>query len=291
MTRRPRGLWALIFTAGLNAAAWAEHVTTVVVSEPGVGGLSGLEVSGDGRTAIFIGDRGLRVDAALVRGPGGGLLGLSIRGMSQLRRRDGRPVTGAAADAEGLACRAPTIGGDCNVSFEGVHRVVHVAAPDASAVNRADPEQAMVLQRNSGLEALAIDGQRRLLAIPERSGALDRPFPVLRLEDGRWTVPFALRRDPPFLPVGADVGPDGRLYLLERHFNGVGFRSRVRSFALLEDRVEDERTHFTSGLWHHDNLEGLAVWRDGDGAIRLTMVSDDNFNELQRTEIVEYRLP
>ena len=40
----------------------------------------------------------------------------------------------------------------------------------------------------------------------------------------------------------------------------------------------------------HDNLEGLSVWRDRTGAIRLTMVSDDNFNLFQRTEIVEYIL-
>ena len=45
------------------------------------------------------------------------------------------------------------------------------------------------------------------------------------------------------------------------------------------------------GAVRHDNLEGLAVWRDDSGAIRLTMISDDNFNLLQRTELVEYAVP
>ena len=35
-----------------------------------------------------------------------------------------------------------------------------------------------------------------------------------------------------FLVVGADVGPDDRLYVLERDFAFFGFRSRVRSFDL-----------------------------------------------------------
>jgi hypothetical protein len=40
----------------------------------------------------------------------------------------------------------------------------------------------------------------------------------------------------------------------------------------------------------HGNLEGLAVWQDALGTIRLTMLSDDNFNSFQRSEFVEYRV-
>ena len=40
----------------------------------------------------------------------------------------------------------------------------------------------------------------------------------------------------------------------------------------------------------HENLEGLAVWRDPEGRLRLTMVADDNFNLFLRNQIVEYRL-
>ena len=46
-----------------------------------------------------------------------------------------------------------------------------------------------------------------------------------------------------------------------------------------------------SHLARHDNLEGLAVTRAATGQIRLTMISDDNFNPFQRSEIVEYLLP
>jgi hypothetical protein len=43
-------------------------------------------------------------------------------------------------------------------------------------------------------------------------------------------------------------------------------------------------------LGDHGNLEGLAVWRDTDGLLRLTMVSDDNFLSFLPGEIVEYVL-
>ena len=39
----------------------------------------------------------------------------------------------------------------------------------------------------------------------------------------------------------------------------------------------------------YDNLEGISVWQDAQG-IRLTLISDDNFGLLQRTELVEYRV-
>jgi hypothetical protein len=48
---------------------------------------------------------------------------------------------------------------------------------------------------------------------------------------------------------------------------------------------------FINGVGVQDNLEGLSVWRDIAGQIRLTLISDDNFRLLQRTEIVEYVLP
>ena len=102
---------------------------------------------------------------------------------------------------------------------------------------------------------------------------------------------MTVSRNGGFLPVGSDFGPDGRFYLLERRFNGpFGFRSRVRSFAVENDRLIDERVLLVTRSGQYDNLEGISLWRDRDGAIRATMISDDNFRRAQRTEIVEFRL-
>ena len=90
-----------------------------------------------------------------------------------------------------------------------------------------------------------------------------------------------------FLPVGLDFGPDGNLYLLERDFAGVGFRSRVRRFG---PDGGAEQTLLQTRTGQFDNLEGISVWRDRRGGLRLTMVSDDNFRFFQQTQIVEFRL-
>ncbi|WP_172327084.1 esterase-like activity of phytase family protein [Mangrovicoccus sp. HB161399] len=277
---------------GSGPAATEPHLESMgsfVWKHPEATGLSGIEVSDDGGTFITISDRGSRIDGRFRR-EDGRIVAVQARPATPLRKRNGKPVSDDAMDSEGLACRAVELGAACSVSFEAIHRVVFFSGPDAAAKNWPRPQAFRDLQRNSGLEALALDPQGRLVAIPERSGELDRPFPVYRLENGAWSVPFALRRDPPYLPVGADFGPDGKLYILERHFTGFAFQSRVRRLSLDGDRVAKEETLYSSFPFQHDNLEGIAVWQEPSGAIRLTLISDDNQNVFQKTEIAEFRV-
>jgi len=250
-----------------------------------MGGFSGLEVLSDGIRFTTVSDRGWLIHGRLIR-ENGQLVGIEPDAPQPLRDAQGQVLTGKATDAEGLA-RGDD--GQMFVSFEGLHRVWAYPTTDA-AVPLPSLPQFSQLQDNSGLEALAIDGRGRLVTLPERSGQLISPFPVWRYDEGVWSQPFALSRRGGFLPVGADFGPDGRFYLLEREFIGLGFRSRVRRFTLAEDRILSEETLLETSTHRHGNLEGLAVWRDQTGAIRLTMMADDNFNDFQRSEVVEYRV-
>jgi hypothetical protein len=142
------------------------------------------------------------------------------------------------------------------------------------------------MQTNASLEALAIDSDGTLYTIPERSGGATQPFPVFRLRNGIWDQPFSIPRRGAFLVTGADIGPDGQLYVLERDFLGIGFRSRVRRFDLTGG---NEQILLETRLRQHDNLEGISIWQDDQG-VRMTLISDDNYRAFQRTEIVEYRL-
>ncbi|WP_417603839.1 esterase-like activity of phytase family protein [Primorskyibacter flagellatus] len=245
------------------------------------GGFSGLEVSDDGQTLYAISDRGSYVTARLER-TDGQITGIASNRVVALRDYDGTLI-GGGGDAEGLAIDAD---GRWYVSLEAFHRVVAYPSFDkATWVPIA--EEFPSLQDNAGLEALAIDAAGRVYAIPERSGQLTRDFPVYRFDGSAWSIPFTIPRSGGFLPVGADFGPEGRLYLLEREFSGFGFRSRVRRFTLDSDRITETETLLETTPWKHDNLEGIAVWQDAQG-IRLTMISDDNFKFFQRTELVEY---
>jgi hypothetical protein len=144
------------------------------------------------------------------------------------------------------------------------------------------------MSNNSSLEALAIGPDGALYTLPERSGAPRRPYRVHRF-DGEWSVYGRIRRIDDFLPVGADIGPDGRFYLLERMFLGVfGFATKVRRFDMSPQGFTNETELLRTKAGTHDNLEGLAVWQDEAGVIRLTMISDDNFQFFQKTEFVEY---
>ncbi|MEY4697128.1 MAG: hypothetical protein RIT14_1556 [Pseudomonadota bacterium] len=258
------------------------------MADAAFGGLSGIEVAADGLGFVAISDKGYFTRGRFERDAAGAVVGVTAAPMTALKGRGDAPLRPGRVDSEGLAMLPD---GTTFVSFEQVARVLRYRRIDGLAENLPDHPDFAAMQRNSALEALAVAGDGTLYTLPERSGAAERPFPVYRYRNGRWDQPFDLPRVGGFLPTGADIGPDGRFYLLEREFRGLaGFASRVRSFALGADGLTDERVELDSASGQHDNLEGIAVWRDADGAIRLTMVADDNFNFFQITEIVDYRL-
>lgn len=253
------------------------------------GGFSGLELAANGRDFWAVSDDGLMVTGQLERAPDTGTItAVSNYKSALLRISTGEDVAGIYNDAEDLAVAED---GTIYVSFEGYHRLAMYPEMTSAAVRIERPREFEKLQNNSSLETLAIDSDGTLYTLPERSGQLSRPFPVYRYRAGKWDQPFSVPRRPPYLPVGGDFGPDGKFYLLERHLNGIfGFQSRVRRFIFGPDGATGEETLLETATGTHDNLEGIAIWRDAAGFIRITMISDDNFKSFQRTEFVEYRL-
>jgi hypothetical protein len=275
-------LTVLLAAASPAASASLDYVATYVWSspqaDPDFGGFSGLEISDDGLGFHALTDRSHLYWGSIERDASGRIRGLNIAGRSHLTDSKGNPLPEGRLD------------GTIWVSFEGLDRLARYASPDQPAKRIRKPPPEARLRSNAGLEALAILPDGTLLTMPERSGEATRPFPVLRYRRGTWDQPFTISRDGDWLPVGADIGPDGRLYLLERGFHGIlGFTSRIRRFDLGPDSISAGEVLLTTRPLQYDNLEGLSVWSDGQG-IRLTLVSDDNFLFVQRTELVEYRL-
>lgn len=259
----------------LGAYTWS-------MDDENFGGFSGLEISQDGRKIIAVTDRG-HMALGEIRRESGRIVEVIVS-LQPILDTDGRPVSGGRTDAEGLAQGAD---GRLFVSFEAWHRVRSYEAPGYVAQKLRPHKDFREMIENSSLEALAIDRHGHVFVLPERSGHKTRPFPVYRYQDGKWDIPFRIPRVGNFLPVGADFGPDGWLYLLERDFTGLGFRSRIRRFDVRSGRIAAEELLLVTATRRHDNLEGLSVW-ESDGEVRLTMISDDNFKFFQRTEIVEY---
>lgn len=284
-------LTTVLIAAGAKApAATLEYVGTYVWrdNDPRFGGFSGIEMSDDGLGFHALSDRSNLFWGSIERDASGRIRHMNVAGRAQLKDSRNRPLKpGYLGDSEGLAIGAD---GTIWVSFEGLDRIVAYDSPDAPARPLPRPPKIKALRVNSGFESLAIDPAGTLYTLPERSVSPDSPFPVFTVRDGKWHRAFSISRSGRWLPVGADFGPDGWLYLLERDFQGLlGFSSRIRRFQLGKDGVRAEQTLLETNSLQYDNLEGLAVWDDGQG-IRLTMISDDNFLFVQRTELVEYRL-
>jgi hypothetical protein len=263
-----------------------EALVTWRESHPDFGGFSAVEVLDEGRRFVAVTDRGYWATGEMQR-EDGRLVGIVMTGIGPILGVRGAPLTGRDADAEAIA-RGPD--GAFYLAFEAHHRIrryPEIGGPAEHVEGHADFPR---LQTNSGLEALAIGADGTIYAIPERSGALDRPFPVFRKREGQWDRELSLVREGEFLVTGADFGPDGRLYIVERQFAMLGFRTRVRRFALGPEGFDRGETLLETAWMELDNMEGISVWEDEEGVVRITLLSDDNFFPLQRTIFAEYVL-
>ena len=263
-----------------------------VWTEPGddrFGGFSAIEVGANGDTFAALSDSGAFVRGRFQRNASGKVVSITAEGpTTPLMNERGSKLGPDGNDTEGLALMPD---GTAFVSCEGPARVLRYADLGGKATALPVPGEFRGMQMNSALEALAVTPDGTVYTLPERSGRIDRPFPVFRFRAGAWDQPFAMPRDGTLLPVAADIGPDGRLYVLEREFLGIaGFRMRLRSFAVTETAVTDERHLVETETGRHGNLEGVSIWRNTGGHLIATMISDDNYKWFLATEIVEYDL-
>jgi hypothetical protein len=134
-----------------------------------------------------------------------------------------------------------------------------------------------------------------LVGVSERS--LDRRGNVMgfvRMPGGA-SFEFSVKRRDDYDITDGKFLPDGDLLLLERRFNvqdGVAMRlRRIPANGIVAGATVDGDILLEADMRYQiDNMEGLAVTVDPDGAARLTLVSDDNHSILQRNLLLEFRL-
>jgi hypothetical protein len=263
--------------------------TTWVQDDARFGGLSAIEMSADGSHLAALTDRGMLIRAEIRRGPAGQIADILTEPLIPLGLLPTDMAKSLSYDSEGLAL-APD--GSVFVSTEMDTRVIQFNPDGQEPVALPAPQEFRAMERNAGLEALAIDAGGALYTMPEVTDRQDGAYPVFRYRNGHWDRPFLIRGTEGFLPVGADFGPDGRLYLLERQFRGLGgFASRVRRIVPQGPGIAADEVLIQTAPGAFGNLEGLSVWRDASGSLRLTLVADDNFLFLLGTELAEFTVP
>jgi len=275
-------------------------------SDGAFGGFSGLAVSADGAQLLALSDRTSWVSLSLDM-RGAEIAGIRDARLGRLGVRetpDDPQWTRGLEDSEALAPLTPgQLEGDYLVAFEGKHRIHRYRfdgsdfSPPAGALTL--PESALRLPGNKALEALAVlragPYEGAALAFSEQRAHKSGDSLGWMFHDGKAET-LRLRRIGPFDITDAAALPDGGLIVLERHFAGItqGVFMRLRRIAADSiapgARLDGEVLYETRSGWMVDNMEALAVHAEESGRIILTIMSDDNFNPLQRTLLMRFAL-
>lgn len=268
----------------------------VKASDRRFGGLSGLFISPDGQRMVAITDRGSRVTARLRYDGDGRLAGLTDGRLGPLRDPLGRPLRGLRADAEALTFLPD---GSALVAFERDHRIYRYPAAKSPLSSRPTlwtvPVGLAGAPANGGIEALTHVGRRFLFLLTEKLRVSGRNLAGWVGRDRNWE-PFAYRRTAGFRPSDATLLPGGDIAVLERRYTLVkGSAARIvviprRSIGPGRAVAGREILRLAAPLTV-DNFEGISARRGDDRRIVIYIVSDDNFNPLQRTLLMMFEMP
>lgn len=259
------------------------------------GGLSGLHVEPDGRL-VAVSDDGVWFVARLTQNEAGDLTGLVDARMAAMRDLQNRtPRRKEDADAEDIVRLAD---GRFAVSFERTHtiRIYDLDkngphAPPDTDLGLAGTEP---LKANESLESLALfdDG---LITAGEGVTSRSAPFWIVPLASDVLPTPAGRTSTSDFHGLVALAKlPDGDYLAMERLFAPIiGVRihlRRVTRASIDAGRWEGETIADLAPPLGLDNFEGLAIVPGAEGALRLYLISDDNFSDSQRTLLYAFDL-
>lgn len=282
-----RTIGRLVWRGGIMMTASPRHF----------GGWSDLHVSADGRTLTSISDEGSWLTATIEYDGDANLAGLVDARIGQLRGLGGGLIADKAeADAEGLA-RLPD--GSWLVAFERNHRLWRYTTLTATPTLVEGPAEIGRQPANGGIEALTVLADGRIVAISEEHS--ERPGTVMGwigtpAAGGRYQWrSFSYATIPDFRPTSITRLPDGSFATIERAFDMVrGVRCRVMRFDAAQlvagGTVQAEELARLASPYAVDNLEGIASTRGPRGETLVWLISDDNFNPLQRNILLLFEL-
>lgn len=267
--------------------------------DPAFGGISSGLIEPDGVTFLALSDQAHWISGRFTL-EGDRLTGLADVRVQPMAAPNGRRMKDTRwFDSEGLARR----GNQLFVSVERVHDILRFEMANGRPNGRGAlievPPEMKRLTSNQGIEALGVMPQRSafagaLIAIAERapkeSGSEDMPGWLI---GGPQPGQFAVKRKGAFDITDLGFLPGGDLLILERRFqplSGIGFRiRRIALGSVKPGAVLDGETLIEADLSQQiDNMEALMIHRAPDGRIILTLMSDDNFNLLQRNLVLRF---
>src|SRR5690554_5918780 len=268
------------------------------------GGLSGLTVTGPSGQAVFVTDRGNFVSGQLAYDDADrlfGFIGVRIEPMRNSRgellprqyAKDAESVDTVFRDGVPVAVR---------VGFENLTRVADFALdngiPGGAAREIAIPDWLTDKRTNETLESVCIAppaspiaGSTLLIAEEYLDENGNHRGALLGQND---KGPIAYRNSPVVNPTECAFLPNGDLLVLERGVSVLSFTMELRRVPAAEVRpgnLMEGELLLSAGGGSIDNMEAMAVHTAPNGELRILIGSDNNFNDWQRTLLLEFALP
>ena len=257
-------------------------------NEKDYGGFSGLLINNAGTEALVVTDKSFFFVLELRRDDNDILTGYSVIKKGRILSSKGEHLNGRNTDSESIAMDANN---NYFISFESNHRIMMHTEVEGKGIFVPKHPMFRKLSVNKGIEALAIDNENRLIAIPEKPPLGISDVPIFRLQNNKWEIIKYVKIEDNFLVTDAEILPMGLLLILERKFSWTqGFKTRFRLISLDKFDNTEPIIVFTSTSNQFDNMEGMTFWKDKKGEMRILTVSDDNFHPLQQSEIREFFL-
>ena len=264
------------------------------------GGISAIHMEPDGAHFLSLTDNGSWLRGRIVY-RGERPAGIADAEMAPLLGSDAKPLAARHwFDSESLT---QGIDGRFYVGIERVNKIVRFDLRRDGLRARgqpiAVPADFKTLKYNKSLECLAAPPKGAphagaLIAVTEESLDAAGNLRSYVIEKGRFKR-FSVKRSDVFDVSDCTVLPPADLLLLERRYSpllGVAIRiRRVQLADIKEGALVDGRELFKADLGYEiDNMEGIAIHRDGKGDTIITMVSDDNFSAIQRNLLLQFKL-
>ena len=240
---------------------------------------------------IAISDMGYRFAASLIYNKESHLIDMSKTELDSLAKLDGTALkTKADSDIESMS---PGVEGEIIISFERQHRIWRYLPGKTIPEPIAAPAELNGLPTNAGVESLALLQNGSLFAIAEGFPKISSTLNWISDPNGWSTMTYLLNGG--FHPSGAATLPNGDVLVLERRFtlrDGVAARIRQTKSTSIQPSAELSSTllaKFRDPVTT-DNFEGIARRKNHNEQTVIYIISDDNFNPMQRTLLMMFEL-
>jgi len=254
------------------------------------GGLSGLIIE-DNNNFTTIGDQGIWMTGQLILNNNDELTSISNAKLGYLKNEKNIYLVQSGklfTDAEAVEL----FNGKLVVSFERNHRILSYEKIEGVSQLFYDKIKLLDLPNNGGIEAMTSLKDNSLIFISEDLVDSNDRIVGFRLYENKLSKIF-VKKDGSFKPTDLSVLPSGDILMLERSFTPIkGAKARI-SLIKYQDIIESPLItpiyiDTISPPMIVDNFEGISSIKSNSGGYFIFILSDDNFNFLQKTILLQF---